>query len=655
MESLIGSTIDDKYHVLSLLGSGGLGTVYKAEQKELSRNVALKVLHGSALSSEELQARFEQEARILAGLEHRNIVKVYSVGVIDSICPYMAMEFLDGRSLDQIIKEQHSLPWQRAVKIAIQVAEAADYAHEHGIIHRDLKAQNIMLLHKPEPDFVKVLDFGLSRVFNEMGDSVQKLTQTGTLIGSVHYMSPELCLGQKADRRSDIYSLGCMLYEMLSSLPPLDSENPISIINMQINDLPRSLRSRDFPMSAEISPELELLVFKSMQKDPAQRFQSMAEFAQALGLLLEGRGAELKLGEVRIGNQKARKAGAGKKIWLCLGVLLLLSIAFILPLCLQKNRTEKIVAGARSRQLNKSRQILAEAEKLFKRGKKHQAASLAKKIVNGLGKRQQANLNTKDSAFSDLEILSRTLPLLKDSGEVASVEDSRALEGIYFNDSPYINKTDHELEFDTVMAQFAALYCETPLSLEYLLRAARILAEEHKPELLLALMKELNSIYRRQGIVEGSPRAILIDASMMLAEARVFQAKGDSSGSVNQFNLIEEKLKLIDLEDKRILPLWLELSAQQFEMGQYARSEESGLKAINIAKRNDLEYVGSYFGTTQMECKRLIKIGAYDKAIDLMKQVERFEESKNPSIAMLDAARSEIARYTNEKTQAEKK
>jgi serine/threonine protein kinase len=290
--------------VLSCLGEGGSGIVYKAIQIDISRLVAVKSLYRVAWNNEQQYARFEREARILANLTHENIVSVYALVLEPETPPFLIMEFVEGKALNQVIIEQGPLPEARTLNIGIQICSALDCAHETGVVHRDLKPQNILLTDTPQADFVKILDFGLSRL--TLSDpELEKLTRTGELLGTPQYMSPEQCKSDPVDARSDIYSIGCVLYECLSGKPPFTQEHPLALLHQHRFGWPERLNRQ--PQAPKVTPELELVVFKCLQKDPADRFQSAADLMEALTLIRDGHADRLVLGNVRLGRTAARK------------------------------------------------------------------------------------------------------------------------------------------------------------------------------------------------------------------------------------------------------------------------------------------------------------------------------------------------------------
>ena len=265
-----------------------MGSVYRAKHLELGRIVALKTLDPLMVSDEELFERFKREARVLSELKHPHISMFYSYGVLPTKLPYIAMEYLEGTSLSAAISENGAFPPTRAIAIALQICEAMQYAHNAGVIHRDLKPQNIFLLSAPEPDYVKLLDFGLAK-FDAHNEN-QVLTKTGELIGTPEYLSPEQCLGKKATERSDIYSLCCIIYLMLTGKAPFQSESPIGYLAKHINESPTNPKK----IAPDNFPEgLDRVILKGMAKDPDERQESMTELANQLKLVRNNQGAKL--------------------------------------------------------------------------------------------------------------------------------------------------------------------------------------------------------------------------------------------------------------------------------------------------------------------------------------------------------------------------
>jgi serine/threonine protein kinase len=261
-----------RYAIQSELGRGAMGVVYKATDTALERTVAVKTVN-MALErdgAEKYEARFYQEARAAGSLNHPNIVTVYDVGKEGNVA-YMAMEFIEGAELRALLAEGRALPVSQAVSIAAQVAEGLAYAHEHGVVHRDIKPANIMVLADGP---VKITDFGIAR----MRASTDELTQTGMMLGSPKYMSPEQVIGKRADHRSDIFSLGVILYEMLTGAAPFSGDNVTALMYQIVNFAP--------PAPSAVNPAvpelLNFIVAKTLAKPLEERYQSAQELANDL-------------------------------------------------------------------------------------------------------------------------------------------------------------------------------------------------------------------------------------------------------------------------------------------------------------------------------------------------------------------------------------
>ena len=258
-----------RYELLEVLGRGGMGVVYRARDRVLQRVVAVKVLPLDRAQDPASVARFEREALAAAGLSHRNIVAIYDSGT-DEETRFIVMECLQGQSLAQLVHERGALDPAEAVDIAAQVAAALAAAHRAGIVHRDIKPANVMV---DENGHVKVLDFGIARLTAGIS-----LTQTATVLGSAPYLAPELCRGEPADARSDIYALGCVLYELLTGQPPFKGEVPAAVVHQQISATPRGPAL----LNPAVTAALSSLTLAMLAKEPDQRPQDAGELVVAL-------------------------------------------------------------------------------------------------------------------------------------------------------------------------------------------------------------------------------------------------------------------------------------------------------------------------------------------------------------------------------------
>ncbi len=267
---MVGRTIL-QYKIAEKLGEGGMGVVYKAEDTQLRRTVALKFLPRETLDEEEVKARLIREAQAAAGLDHPNICQVFGIHEEDGEI-FIAMAYIDGPSLADKIKER-PLPLDEALGIASQIAEALHEAHEQGVVHRDIKPQTILLTSKGQ---VKVLDFGLASLTGR-----SKLTKTGTTLGTPAYMSPEQLEGKKVDRRADVWALGCVLYEMLTQRTPFDADYEQAIGYGILNEEPEPISAQ----RADVAPEADRLIGKALAKDPAERYQHADDLLADLRVL----------------------------------------------------------------------------------------------------------------------------------------------------------------------------------------------------------------------------------------------------------------------------------------------------------------------------------------------------------------------------------
>ncbi len=266
MNQYIGRLLDDRYEILEVIGTGGMAVVYKALCHRLNRLVAVKILKDEFSGDEEFRRRFRAEGEAVAMLSHPNIVQVYDVSSSDS-ANYIVMELIDGISLKQYMEVKGVLNWKETLHFAMQIAKGLEHAHSRGIVHRDIKPHNVMVLKNGS---VKVMDFGIARVMNKSN------TLTKEALGSVHYISPEQAKGGHTDNRSDLYSLGVVMYEMMTGRPPYDGESPVAVAIQHISGgaMPPSTLNPNIPRG------LEQIIMKAMALDPKDRYDSATQMLQ---------------------------------------------------------------------------------------------------------------------------------------------------------------------------------------------------------------------------------------------------------------------------------------------------------------------------------------------------------------------------------------
>jgi eukaryotic-like serine/threonine-protein kinase len=305
---LVGTLVAGRYRVLRRLGEGGMGEVFLAQHEAIEKRVALKVLRRELSEKADVVARFQQEAKSASRIKHPNVVDVFDFGQTEDGRSFLALEYLDGRDLAaELARGPQLLDRRRVIHITLQVASALAAAHARGVIHRDLKPENVFLQNDERgDDLVKIVDFGIAKL-REYGreggsfpppmpaalladeiSSPKRLTRAGTIFGTPEYMAPEQAAGRDVDARADIYAVGILLYEMLTGRVPFIADTLIRTLTLQINEKPLPMRAVN--PAAPVSDALEAVVAKALEKNPADRYPSMTELAQALVLTPEGAG-----------------------------------------------------------------------------------------------------------------------------------------------------------------------------------------------------------------------------------------------------------------------------------------------------------------------------------------------------------------------------
>ncbi|MCA9653450.1 MAG: serine/threonine protein kinase [Myxococcales bacterium] len=264
-----------------LIGGGGMSQVYLAQHEQLPRRVAIKILSRALCGQPEIVARFQHEARAASTVQHENVVEVTDFGQTSDGRPFMVMEYLDGEDLGETLIREGPFSWGRTRPFLLQILAALQAAHDVGVIHRDIKPENVFRISRMgSDDFVKVLDFGIAKVLAGDDSRGKHRTLSGHVLGTPAYMSPEQCLGDPVDARSDLYAVGVLAYQMLTGHTPFESSQPTEVMRAQVYDEPRPLREAEPDLV--FGPHVEEVVRKALEKKPARRYASAWEFADAL-------------------------------------------------------------------------------------------------------------------------------------------------------------------------------------------------------------------------------------------------------------------------------------------------------------------------------------------------------------------------------------
>jgi serine/threonine-protein kinase len=283
-DPLVGVVLDGRYQVERKLGEGGMGVVYLATHVVIGKRYALKVLRGEMATEKEVAERFTQEARAAASIGNEHIIEITDFGRAPDGAPYFVMELLDGKELHDLLEQSPQLEVNRSLRILAQCCDALAAAHSIGIIHRDLKPENIFLVTRSgNPDFVKVLDFGIAKVARESG----RLTRTGMIFGTPQYMSPEQAAGTDIDSRTDIYSLGIIMYEMLCGRVPFEADTFMGVLTKHLYEEP--IPPKRLVPAVNIPTAVEAVLLKAIAKKPDRRYGSMIEFAEDIRSILDGK------------------------------------------------------------------------------------------------------------------------------------------------------------------------------------------------------------------------------------------------------------------------------------------------------------------------------------------------------------------------------
>lgn len=311
----------NNYQVREIIGTGGMGVVYLAYHELMDKQVAIKMLRAALVTDSMSVKRFTREAQAASKLNHPHIITMYDHGFTNTGQPFMVMDYLRGHALSQIIKENGQVGVDRAINILIQSCEALDHAHKNGVIHRDLKPANIMLITaEDQVDFVKVVDFGVAKVMQPgVSQEAQSLTQAGEVCGSPVYMSPEQCLGKELDNRSDIYSMGVLIYETLTGKLPFLGKNMVETMQMHVQEPPK--RFSEVRPDLFIPERVEAVVLKALSKDPEQRPQTMGELANDLRMAIPRPDRGFLRAAIPADPSLLKDKEKQRKEWLMLGII----------------------------------------------------------------------------------------------------------------------------------------------------------------------------------------------------------------------------------------------------------------------------------------------------------------------------------------------
>ena len=289
-----------RYEVGDLIGTGGMADVYQGRDTRLSRPVAIKILRSDLARDPSFLTRFRREAQAAAGLNHPSIVSVYDTGeelIEGGVLPYIVMEQVEGRTIREVIRNGERLPVQRAMAVIHGILEALDYSHRHGIVHRDVKPANVMITTSGD---VKVMDFGIARALDDANATV---THAWTVVGTAQYLSPEQARGEIADSRSDIYSVGCLLYELVTGRAPFSGDTPVAIAYQHVSAAPISVDA----LNLDLPGGLSQIIDGALAKDPLVRYQSAAEMLADLDRISKGERVKTRVNK----NIDRRKLIAG--------------------------------------------------------------------------------------------------------------------------------------------------------------------------------------------------------------------------------------------------------------------------------------------------------------------------------------------------------
>ena len=523
--SLAESTVfQDRYLILRKLGEGGMGSIYLAEQTDVTRQVALKLLHPSLIANDEFRKRFIRECANLSKLSNEHIITFYNAAISDEGQPYAAFEYLTGITLRKALQDAGSLSVPRAIRIIRQICVAVDAAHQVGIIHRDLKPENIMLTDKPEADWVKVLDFGLSKESITDERESQRLTLTGDLVGTADYMSPEQCAGRKADARTDYYAIGCIAYECLAGKTLFTADNAMQLIHRHATE---SATDTVNQLSKGCPPTLLQLMNALLEKNPDKRPQTFAEIMSALAQSED----EIKAGigsSEKLTVSRTRKNNKIAYLFL-LGTIAIIGIVATLGVISNQHKQQsKSVALEESKQLDQQLQTSRAAPRLAE-------------LID------EAKLSVKDGNYNAaiaacekcLEITKNNPALVEWRVKALIILTQSIVTGQLGDAEPYLNETARILRSEAFLKNTSMSDSrKAKRKLDYFLNATIIYSQKRKQARCIAAAEEFKKLYHQTG--DDALQAYL---SVLLSESLAYRELRNYEKSLE---IDKETIKMAD-------------------------------------------------------------------------------------------------------------
>jgi serine/threonine protein kinase len=376
-DQLVGATLGNRYEIVDVVSSGGAGDVYKVLHREMEKVYAAKVMRASRRPSQDSIKRFQREAQILCKLRHPNIVTVHSFGMDEKLGPYLIMDLLDGVPLSSKVKQDGALPLDEATKLLIQICDGMSSAHKIGILHRDIKPSNVMVVREGEEQKAVIIDFGAGKLLE--GQEQQKLTQTDAIMGTPMYMAPEQCLSKPVDKRTDVYAMGCLMYEVLTGKPAFQGESTFDVLNKQINEMPAPPSVAN--PKAKIPLQIDQVVTQALQKTPDERLDTFSKIKEALEAAMQ-RPTYGKLAAATHSLSTERKRSAKQLIPLLAIVVALVGAATVAYFIYRENEAREQLRNVDiTREFNVNAAI-HERDRAKKERRIRDGVSLAESIAN---------------------------------------------------------------------------------------------------------------------------------------------------------------------------------------------------------------------------------------------------------------------------------